>query len=69
VSRRTNILAAVCDALAETFTPDGVAIWLRSTNRSLGGHRPLDVILAGEDWQAQLALDLARSLAGGMVAT
>ena len=41
-------LTPLVRALGVTYSPRGVAIWLRSGNRNLDGARPIDLLASGE---------------------
>ena len=49
-------------SLLDTYRPEGVLIWLTSSNRNFGGHSPISYI-RDNDWQP--LLDEADRLAGG----
>lgn len=38
----------IVDLLKEVYTPEGIDIWVHARNRSLDGHRPIDLLKAGE---------------------
>jgi len=38
----------IVELLADVYDDEGVEIWLHGKNRSLGGRRPLDLLLEGE---------------------
>lgn len=40
-------LAHLVNELREVLSEEGVEIWLKSRNRNLGGHRPLELLAAG----------------------
>ncbi|MCW2899969.1 MAG: hypothetical protein JWO67_2234 [Streptosporangiaceae bacterium] len=54
----------VIRSLSDSYTPEGVRIWLNSPNRNLGGDKPIDLIRRGEE---DRALEEADRLAGGPV--
>lgn len=56
----------VFDILADTYTPQGVAIWLESRNRNLDMSRPLDLL---KDGKLSAVLAEARRVAGDGNAT
>lgn len=41
-------IEAIVSALGVTYSPQGVAIWLRSSNRHLNQQRPIDLLAAGD---------------------
>lgn len=58
------MLARVVESLSDTYTPDGVRIYLVSSNRHFDMRTPLDLIEEGE---GRRVLDEADRLAGGPV--
>lgn len=56
-------LHTIVDVLRDSYTPEGIQIWLRSRNRNLDLQRPIDLLLSGD---ATAVLDEARWVAGGM---
>jgi hypothetical protein len=38
---------SVFDILADTYTPQGVSVWLSCRNRNLGDQSPVDLLKAG----------------------
>ncbi len=56
-------LHTIIDVLRDSYTPEGIQIWLRSRNRNLDLQRPIDLLLSGE---ATAVLEEARWVAGGM---
>jgi DNA-binding transcriptional regulator YiaG len=56
-------LHTIVDVLRDSYTPEGIKIWLRSRNLNLDLQRPIDLLLSGE---ATAVLDEARWVAGGM---
>lgn len=38
----------VIERLADVYVPEGIEIWLRGRNRSLGGRRPIELLEANE---------------------
>lgn len=58
-------LARAISALYDTYTPEGVGIWLKGRKQSLGGVSPLDAIESG---RLPEVVALAESY-DGMVAT
>jgi hypothetical protein len=62
----TPTMAQICEALAVTYTDDGVAMWLGTPNRDLGGMLPIDVCETAAGRERVFAV--ARGLRG-MVAT
>lgn len=55
-------LHTVIDVLADTYTPEGMEIWLRSRNRNLDLQRPIELLMEG---RIEEVLDQARWVAGG----
>lgn len=53
----------IVDLLGETYTDEGVDIWLRSRNRNLDLQRPIDLLQAG---RLDEVLEEAKWVAGGM---
>jgi DNA-binding transcriptional regulator YiaG len=49
--------------LREVYTDEGVQIWLRSRNRNLGGHRPIELLA---DDQVDAVLGEVERVLGGM---
>jgi hypothetical protein len=56
-SQRLDQLAALNDRLQDSFQPEGVADWLRSGSRYLGGQSLLSVLCEGHFDLANTALD------------
>lgn len=56
-------LHTIIDVLRDSYTPEGLEIWLRSRNRNLDMQRPIDLLLNGD---VNDVLDEARWVAGGM---
>ena len=55
-------LHTIIDVLRDTYTPEGMEIWLRSRNRNLDLQRPIDLLMEG---RTDEVLDQARWAAGG----
>jgi len=56
-------LHTIIDVLRDSYTPEGIQIWLRSRNRNLEMQRPIDLLLSGD---VNVVLAEARWVAGGM---
>lgn len=56
------LLSAILNSLSDTYRPEGVGIWMNSSNRNFGGERPIDLVRRGE---AERVLAEADRLAGG----
>jgi len=56
-------LHTIIDVLRDSYTPEGIQIWLRSRNRNLEMQRPIDLLLGGD---VNVVLAEARWVAGGM---
>jgi len=56
-------LHTIIDVLRDSYTPEGMEIWLRSRNRNLDLMRPIDLLMDG---RTDEVLDQARWVAGGM---
>lgn len=61
-ARLLDILSVI-DLLQDSYTPEGIEIWLRSRNRNLDMQRPIDLLVEG---RFDEVLDEARWVAGGM---
>lgn len=50
LQRQVEVLARLCvrRELAEVYKPEGVEIWLKASNPSLGGKSPNDLLARGE---------------------
>lgn len=46
-------------SLAETFTHEGVEIWLRNPNKLMDDQKPIDLLYAGDEKPLQIAEGLA----------
>lgn len=44
----------IVELLGDVYDDEGIEIWMHAKNRSLGGERPLDLLIAG-DFQSVLA--------------
>ena len=44
-----GVLHQIATILRETYTEDGVRLWINSCNTNLDGERPLDLLGRGED--------------------
>ncbi|UZJ26969.1 DUF2384 domain-containing protein (plasmid) [Rhodococcus antarcticus] len=55
-------LHTIIDVLRDTYTPEGMEIWLRSRNRNLDMQRPIELLMDG---RTDEVLDQARWVAGG----
>ncbi|TQF74115.1 DUF2384 domain-containing protein [Rhodococcus spelaei] len=56
-------LRSIVDLLGESYTEEGIDIWLHSRNRNLDMQRPVDLLVEG---RIDEVLDEARWVAGGM---
>lgn len=56
-------LRALVDLLHDSYTEEGIGIWLHSRNRNLDLQRPIDLLVEG---RIDEVLDEARWVAGGM---
>jgi DNA-binding transcriptional regulator YiaG len=56
-------LHSIVDLLSDSYTPEGIDIWLHSRNRNLDMQRPIDLLIDGNLDQV---LDEAKWVAGGM---
>jgi transcriptional regulator with XRE-family HTH domain len=56
-------LHSIVDLLSDSYTPEGIDIWLHSRNRNLDMRRPIDLLVEGE---LEQVLDEAKWVAGGM---
>jgi DNA-binding transcriptional regulator YiaG len=62
-AKRLLDVRAVVDLLSDSYTDEGIDIWLHSRNRNLEMQRPIDLITQGE---LDLVLAEAKWVAGGM---
>jgi transcriptional regulator with XRE-family HTH domain len=62
-ARRLLDVRTVVDLLADSYTDEGIDIWLHARNRNLETRRPIDLIAAGE---IDKVTDEAKWVAGGM---
>ena len=56
-------LHSIVDLLSDSYTPEGIDIWLHSRNRNLNMQRPIDLLTEGE---LDRVLEEAKWVAGGM---
>lgn len=56
-------IRSVIDQLKDSYTDEGIEIWLRSRNRNLDMRRPIDLLVEG---RIDEVLDQARWVSGGM---
>ncbi|WP_032391699.1 hypothetical protein [Rhodococcoides fascians] len=56
-------LHTIVQILADSYTDEGIDIWLHARNRNLDMQRPIDLLIDG---QIDEVLDQARWVAGGM---
>lgn len=62
-AKRLLDLHSIVDFLSDSYTPEGVDIWLHSRNRNLDMRRPIDLLIDGN---LEQVLDEAKWVAGGM---
>ncbi len=53
----------IIELLSDSYTDEGIDIWLRARNRNLNMRRPIDLIVEG---QIDTVIDEAKWVAGGM---
>lgn len=62
-AKRLLDVRMVVDLLSDSYTDEGIDIWLHSRNRNLEMRRPIDLITDG---QLDLVIEEAKWVAGGM---
>jgi DNA-binding transcriptional regulator YiaG len=62
-AKRLLDVRSVIDLLSDSYTDEGIDIWLHARNRNLEMRRPIDLITEG---QLEQVLDEAKWVAGGM---
>lgn len=63
VAQRLLDIHTIVDLLSDSYTDEGIGIWLHSRNRNLDMRRPVDLLMEGEVDQV---LEQAKWVAGGM---
>lgn len=58
-----EVADAIIELLSDSYTDEGIDIWLRASNRNLNMRRPIDLIVEG---QIDTVIDEAKWVAGGM---
>lgn len=61
--KRLLDIRTVVELLGDSYTDEGIDIWLHSRNRNLDMRRPIDLIVEG---QIDTVIDQAKWVAGGM---
>jgi transcriptional regulator with XRE-family HTH domain len=61
--KRLLDVRTIIELLSDSYTDEGIDIWLRARNRNLDMRRPIDLIVAG---QIDTVIDEAKWVAGGM---
>lgn len=61
--KRLLDVRTVVELLSDSYTDQGIDIWLHARNRNLDMHRPMDLIMEG---QIEKVIDEAKWVAGGM---
>lgn len=61
--RRLLDVRTVIELLRDSYTDEGIDIWLHARNRNLDMRRPIDLIVGGE---IEEVIDQAKWVAGGM---
>ena len=61
--KRLLDVRTVVELLSDSYTDEGIDIWLRARNRNLNMQRPIDLIIEGHIEQV---IDQAKWVAGGM---
>lgn len=61
--KRLLDVRTVVELLSDSYTDEGIDIWLHARNRNLDMHRPIDLIVEG---QIEKVIDEAKWVAGGM---
>lgn len=61
--KRLLDIRTVVELLGDSYTDEGIDIWLHARNRNLGMRRPIDLLIEG---QIEEVIDQARWVAGGM---
>jgi len=51
----------IVELLGDVYDDEGVEIWLRGRKKSLGGQRPMDLLLAGEFEEVRMAVERLRT--------
>ena len=63
VAERLLDIRTIVELLSDSYTDEGIDIWLHSRNRNLDMRRPIDLLMEG---QVDQVLDEAKWVAGGM---
>lgn len=61
--QKQHATRTIIELLSDSYTDEGIDIWLRARNRNLNMRRPIDLIVEG---QIDTVIDEAKWVAGGM---